>query len=257
MIMAMLTPNSFMEGPSRVLAAGSAVSMGFDDAFSVYAITWALLFLVFLVHVVRSAWTIFIGALFYVSAQVWLLIGLVHGGYDMILVRPGVDSGVRIFWFVMGVLLVIVGAVHMQDWASMRADSRHKPRIGFPKFDVDPQGIADLFIVKLFLNLLYIVIAGLMGLLSVASCAFTLQDYDVFIMVLGTAQHESREAALQDALRYVGAYLWPSFAVSAAAVVFCLSAKVRKVFQDRFIKLKFVFALVFVVLGVGAIIGAL
>ena len=249
--------NTLLSGSRGLMSSMSTVGMGFDDAFSVFPIAWTLLFLVFLVHAVRTPWTIFLASIAYVSVQVWLLVGLVYGNFDMFLVRPGVDSVVRIFWLALGLIMIIIGAVHMQDWASMRGDRSAKPRIGFPKEDSGSQGLSDLFIVKLFLSLLYITVAAVMGGLAVATCALTLQDYDVFIAVLSTSHFENQEAALQDAMRYVAAYLWPSFSAASIAVVFWLSKTVRNALQERFLKLKFVFALVYVVLGVGTIIGAL
>ncbi len=231
--------------------------MGFDDAFSVCAITWATIFFLFLLHLARTKWMIVTVSLIYVAIQIMAMINVVYGGLDQVFIRPNFQTGIRIFWLAFGVLLMLLGGVYLRDWAVLRKGSGAGLWIGFPGGERPSGGMADLFIVKLFVGIFYMLLAALLGAGAVLSSAFTLQDYDVFIMALGRTQANDAQGGLQESMKYISAYLSPGILAALVALIFSLAPKLREIVRDRLVLVKLTFALIFLALGAGAIITVL
>ena len=237
-----------------VRVSATPLQTGFDDAFGVLPVIWATVFFLFLVHMVRTKWMAAFIAIIYVAIQVMLLISLVYGGLDRVLIEPTVSSGIRIFWFVAGALLVGVGSVYARDWQVLRKDPQAKLWIGFPDSPDGKAKSSDMFIVKLFAQFFFMLIAVILGVASTVTCSVVLQDYDIFIKVLGTSQMQGDKEALNHVLTYIGAYLTPSYVAALLAVVFLLWGGLRTIIRDRLVVITMTLAIVFTALGAGAII---
>ncbi|MBZ0165321.1 MAG: hypothetical protein K8I00_00840 [Candidatus Omnitrophica bacterium] len=235
-------------------AARTPVSMGIDDALNIFPITWSLIFLFFMIHLVRSKWNIIFSGLLFVVIQIMGLIALVHGNLDPFLIRPQIYLGLKIFWACTGCALLILGGVYLRDWMTLRRDPQAKLWIGFPQYDNKDGKSGDLFIVKLFMNLFYLFLAAVLGAVSVVSSAFTLQDYDVFIMLLDTKARYNVQIAEQQVMKYIGAYLLPSIGVVFLAVLFSFFKGIRNVLGRRLVLIKLTISMIYFGLGAGAII---
>lgn len=252
--MANLQVSFWMARLSTGLAARTPVSMGIDDALNIFPMTWSLLFLFFLIHLVRSKWNIIFSGLLFVVIQIIGLIALVHGNLDPFLVRPQVYLGLKIFWSCLGCALIILGGIYLRDWMKLRRDPQAKLWIGFPQYDSAENKSGDLFIVKLFMNLFYLFLAAVLGAVAVVSSAFTLQDYDVFIMLLDTKARYNIQIAEQQVMKYIGAYLCPSIGAVFLAVIFSLFHGVRNMLGRRVVLIKLTISMIYLGLGAGAII---
>lgn len=254
MSMTPLLANSLGQSPLASWLVSTPGATGLDDAFAVGPVAWAAIFFLFLVHIVRSKWMTVLVSVLYVAIQVMMMLNLVYGALDPILVRPPVETGLHVFWLVFGVLLIGVGSVYARDWQALRKNPQAKLWIGFPGGDEREDKSSDLFIVRLFVRLFFMLFAVLLGVLSVVSCSVVLADYDVFIMMLRATQEETAQVALRKVLAYVGAFLTPSYAAAVLAVLFCLWDGFRRSVRDRMVIIKLTLAIVFTVLGAGAII---
>ena len=242
-----------LQGPAAYGVTGP-VALGFDDAFGTSAITWALIFFLFLIHVVRSKWMMLMAGLIFVTIQLMGLIGLIHGTLDPFLTRPEVYKGIGIIWGIIGIVLSAFGVMYFKDWMALKKDPDAKQIIKFPDYGRLDKKSGDLFIVRMFINVFYLFLAGVLGVVAVVMCSITLQDYNIFIMVMGAVGTEGAKTVQQEVIKYIGAYLTPCFAAVLLAVIFGLSDKLRALLQKRFILVKMSFAVILLTLGAGAII---